>query len=110
MKIRLYDGLRYRAPNDSLIEAGTLIRQKRDRYRPSAVRTKPSLAFDKNFGGQKRAGVITGAAVKPHWSGGFRWASFEIQPMHPISKPGAQSFRAGLLRCKPSSSRHRQVR
>lgn len=89
MTIRLYDGLRYRAPNDRLIEVGASIRQKRDRYRPSVVWTKPSLAFDKYFGRQMHAGMITSAAVKPHLPGGFRWSSFEIQPMHPIPKPGA---------------------
>ncbi len=86
-----------------------MIRHKRDRYRPSAVRSKPSLAFDEYFGRQKRAGMITGAAVKSYWPGGFRWASFEIQPMHSLYEPGAQSFRAGLFRRKPSSSRHGQV-
>lgn len=48
---RLYDGLSYRAPIDSLIEPGTSIRHERDRYRPSAVLTKPSLTFDAYFDG-----------------------------------------------------------
>lgn len=54
--------------------------------------------------------MITCAAVKPYRSGSFRLANFEIQPMHSISKTGAQGFRTGLLRCKSSSCRRRQVR